>query len=103
MPGRNVVVSETDPAGAALGHVADAPVRAVHMRENGCRFFRIGLAGLRQLYTARKAVEQVDADFNFKLPDLPRERRLGNTENLRGSAEILLTRDDKKIPEMPQF
>jgi hypothetical protein len=103
MPRRDVVVSETDPAGAAFGHVADAPVGAIHMRENGCRFFRIGFAGGRQLHAARQAVEQLDANLHLKLLDLSRERRLGDTEQLRGFAEIFLTRDDKKIPQMPEF
>jgi hypothetical protein len=47
------------------------------------------------------AIEQTDAQFAFKLLDLPAERRLGDVQLFGGVAEVSFRRHRTEIPEMP--
>ena len=58
--------------------------------------------GLRQLHAARRAHKQLDLQLVFDLPDLPRERRLGDAQPARSAPHVELIGNGQKILDVTQ-
>jgi hypothetical protein len=61
-------------------------------------------AGRRQLDTVSAAIQQLNADFLFEIPDLPAERWLGSVELLLGgNGQTACISHGDEVAEMPEL
>src|SRR5258705_6495584 len=63
-----------------------------------------GFSGRRQLSTVSTAMDQLNADLPFEIPDLPAERWLGSVQLLfGGDGQAACISHGDEVAEMPEF
>jgi hypothetical protein len=96
-------VSDDQLPGLPTGRPARDLRRTVRLGERQPRLDKEGSAGVRQLDSTARPMEEADAEFMLEATNLLTERRLRDVKAPGGSTEVQFFRHRDEIAEVPKF
>jgi hypothetical protein len=96
-------VSDDQLPGLPTGRPARDLRRTVRLGERQPRFDKEGSAGVRQLDSTARPMEEADAEFMLEATNLLTERRLRDVKAPGSSTEVQFFRHRDEIAEVPKF